>query len=168
MDNYEIAKERIRPEFLKYDQETMIRRFGLDHDGEYLYLDFCGERYRIQRSSGIVEKSAEGTRDFQAGVLPGNYEEVLSIYDILCYSRPEAALTGRWCLVNSLPGVGQNNGLGDHAVQRKAGGVFPQALVQQIVQLHQLVGKVGGHLLGRAGELGLLKNPVHCPKHFRR
>ena len=118
MDNYEIAKERIRPEFLKYDQETMISRFGLEHDSGYLYLDFCGDRYRLRRESGVVEKAADGTGDFQAGVLPGNYEEVLSIYDILCYSKPDAGLTGRWCLVNSLPGVGQNNGLGDNAVQR--------------------------------------------------
>lgn len=116
MNNYEITKEKSRPEFLKYDQEEMIRRFGLEHDEEYLYLDFCGDRYRIHRAAGVVEKSAGGKKDFQAGTEPGNYEEALSIYDMLCYSKPDAALSGRWSLINSLPGVGQNNGLGDNVM----------------------------------------------------
>lgn len=115
MDNYEIAKERIRPEFLKYSQDEMIRRFGLDHSDQYLYVEFCGETFRIERSTGIVEKDPEGN-GFLSGIQPGSYEEVLSIYDMLCYSRPDAALSGQWSLVNSLPGVGQNNGLGDNAV----------------------------------------------------
>ena len=90
----------------------MIRRFGLDYSEKYLYQDFCGARYRIERSTGVVEKKPGGRQRFPQGAVPGNYEEVLSIYDILCYSRPEASLSGRWCLVNSLPGVGQNNAWG--------------------------------------------------------
>ena len=101
MNNYEITKERIRPEFLKYTEEVMIRRFGLDYSEKYLYLDFCGGKIRMRE---VPEwwKKAGGDRDFRRGAVPGNYEEVLSIYDILCYSRPEASLSGRWCLVNSL------------------------------------------------------------------
>ena len=139
MNNYEITKERIRPEFLKYSQEDMIRRFGLDYSEKYLYLDFCGARYRIERSTGVVEKSPEGDRDFRRGAVPGNYEEDLSIYDILCYSRPEASLSGRWCLVNSLPGVGQNNGLGDNAVQR-----YEQEIDRYPEAFREACGELGG------------------------
>lgn len=118
MNNYEIAKENARPYFLKYDQEAIIRRFRLEHDAEYLYLDFCGSHFRIARATGEVERAADGGSGFAGTVVPADFEETLSIYDILCYSRPDASLSGRWSLVNSLPGVGQNNGLGDNAVQR--------------------------------------------------
>lgn len=55
-NNYEYAKEKIRPEFLKYDQETMIRRFQLKHDPDYIYLPFVGSEYRISRQTGEVER----------------------------------------------------------------------------------------------------------------
>ena len=67
MNNYEITKERIRPEFLKYSQEDMIRRFGLDYSEKYLYQDFCGARYRIERSTGVVEKKPGGRQRFPQG-----------------------------------------------------------------------------------------------------
>ncbi len=113
MNNYEIAKEKIQPEFLKYDQEAMIRRFRLAHDDAYLYLEFCGTTFRICRSTGAVEKPAGPGGTFAAGAVPADFTEALSLYDMLCWSRPDASLSGRWCQVNRLPGVGQNQGLGD-------------------------------------------------------
>ena len=117
-DNYEYTKEKIRPEFLKYDQGTMIRRFRLKHDGDYLYLPFVGSEYRIRRQTGEVEKLT-GQGD-SVRTEPADYSEALSIYDILCYSRSDATLSGRWSLVNSLPGVGQNSGLGDNSLNHHA------------------------------------------------
>ncbi|MFQ7287953.1 MAG: DUF3786 domain-containing protein [Lacrimispora saccharolytica] len=124
-NNYEYAKEKIRPEFLKYDQETMIRRFQLKHDPDYIYLPFVGSEYRISRQTGEVERLLSGCQAPEHGndaekiqTEQADYMETLSIYDILCYSKPDASLTGRWCLVNSLPGVGQNNGLGDNSRNR--------------------------------------------------
>ena len=121
-NNYEYAKEKIRPEFLKYDQEAMIRRFSLKYDREFLYLPFIGTEYRVNRQSGEVERLIPTTsgKTEMLQPEPGDYMEALSIYDILCYAKPDAALSGRWCLVNSLPGVGQNNGLGDNAVTEDA------------------------------------------------
>ena len=120
MDNYEKAKENIRPEFLKYDQEAMIRRFQLAHDGFFLYLDFCGKTFRINRTSGMVEKPAGSLHSFQDGAAPADFTEALSLYDMLCYSKPGAVLSGRWCQVNRLPGVGQNQGLGDRLTNGEA------------------------------------------------
>ena len=127
-NNYEYAKEKIRPEFLKYDQETMIRRFQLKHDRDYIYLPFVGSEYRISRQTGEVERLLSDCQAPEHGndaekiqTEQADYMETLSIYDILCYSKPAASLTGRWCLVNSLPGVGQNNGLGDNTVTGDAG-----------------------------------------------
>lgn len=107
-DNYEYTKEKIRPRFLEYDQEQMIRRFSLEADEAYLYVPFAGETFRIDRSTGTVEKLLPG-----GGTRPGNYEEALTIYDVLCNGRPEMGTGTRWCLVNSLPGVGQNSGVGE-------------------------------------------------------
>ena len=40
--NYELTKRRMQGHFLDFDQNTMIRRFGLQHDAEYLYIRFVG------------------------------------------------------------------------------------------------------------------------------
>lgn len=134
-NNYEITKDRIRPEFLKYDQEEMIRKFHLAHDSEYLYLEFAGAGYRIRRNSGEVERMGkiDLSDSGQIGLRmrkmmdvrkkaerEADYLEALSIYDILCCSSDEVTLQGQWCLVNSLPGVGQNSGLGDTMYEKDA------------------------------------------------
>lgn len=128
-NNYELTKERMRPEFLKYDQEAMIRRLQLENDREYLYLEFAGGAYRIRRSSGEVDRIGRTERLHgkeshvlvRTGIREADYLEVLSIYDFLCYSGEEVSLRGTWCLVNSLPGVGQNSGLGNTMFDQDAG-----------------------------------------------
>ena len=49
--NYELTKRRMQGHFLDFDQNTMIRRFGLQHDAEYLYIRFVGRLYRIDRKA---------------------------------------------------------------------------------------------------------------------
>lgn len=125
-NNYAYAKEKIRPEFLAYDQETMVRRLGLVKNEAYLFLDFAGARYRIDRRSGEVErlyalaasdtdadKRLKDAQSRQPFAREADYLETLSIYDFLCFSKEEVRPGGQWCLVNSLPGVGQNSGLGE-------------------------------------------------------
>ena len=51
VSNYEITRNRMRDKFIKYDQEKMIRKFLLKNDGQYLYLDFMGRPYRINRKT---------------------------------------------------------------------------------------------------------------------
>ena len=55
--NYELTKRRMQGHFLDFDQNTMIRRFGLQHDAEYLYIRFVGRLYRIDRKTGRVQWS---------------------------------------------------------------------------------------------------------------
>ena len=40
ISNYETTKRRVQGEFLKYDQEKMIRKFALRFDENYLYINF--------------------------------------------------------------------------------------------------------------------------------
>lgn len=106
MSNYELSRNRASGEFLKHDQEDMIRRFRLRADEDYLYIAFFSTEYRIERSTGIVEGSDDGF----ATVTNGDYNESMTIYDVLCSSRPDCHLSGEYVLTNSLPGIVQTAG----------------------------------------------------------
>ena len=78
-NNYETMKLQMRDEFLKYDQAAMIEKFGLRSDDENIYITFLGTEYAVDRSTGDV-RSEHG----EAG-----YNEALTIYDVLCWSKPK-------------------------------------------------------------------------------
>ncbi len=40
--NYEIMRDRMEVEFAKYDQDTMIRKFGLKNDAEHIFYSVRG------------------------------------------------------------------------------------------------------------------------------
>ena len=44
-----------REYFLKYDQNMLIKKYGLEYDKEYLYLKYIGTEYRIHRADGAIE-----------------------------------------------------------------------------------------------------------------
>lgn len=99
--NYEQMKLQMQEQFLKYDQGTMIRRFDLEHDADYLYLRFVGRLYRVMRRTGRVE----WTEDDFASVGEADYNEAMSIYDVLCCSKEGCRLSGELVAVNNLPGI---------------------------------------------------------------
>ncbi len=101
MDNYAVAKKRAAQAFLGYSQEQMAERFHLRRDAAFLYLRFLGRDYRIDRKTGALAWSEDG---FAAAEEAG-FSEAMSIYDMLCDSKPGARLSGCWCPVGSLPGV---------------------------------------------------------------
>ena len=80
--NYEITRNQMRGEFVKYDQENMIRKFSLRNDASYIYINFMSREYRIDRKTGVVEWSEN---DFSTSV-EADFNESMTIYDILCYS----------------------------------------------------------------------------------
>lgn len=88
-DNYQITFERTRTLFLKYDQEKMIERFHLNADEKYLYLTFVARPYRIERATGTVEYCKDVW-------LPAGHGDGMTIYDILCDSKPDARISGRF------------------------------------------------------------------------
>lgn len=99
--NYEHMKIQMEDHFLDYDQETMIRRFSLKADGAHLYLNFLGRPYRVSRTSGRVEWSENGFADVNAA----DYNEAMSIFDVLCCSKEGCRLSGEFVSVNNLPGI---------------------------------------------------------------
>ena len=101
ISNYEIMKRQMQKEFLKYDQENMIRKFRLKHDPEFLYIRFVGKDYRIGRKDGLVSGSEDG---FQTACEAG-YNEAMTIYDVLCYSRDDCRLSGEFVNMRSLSSI---------------------------------------------------------------
>lgn len=98
ISNYEVTKRRVQSEFLKYDQEKMIRKFALDFDENYLYIKFIGHLYRIHRNTGFLEWSED---DFKTCV-EADFNEALTIYDLLCDSKEYCHAAGEYTNLKSL------------------------------------------------------------------
>ena len=88
-DNYQITLVRTRELFLKYDQQAIIDRFSLNADERYLYLTFVARPYRIERATGAIEFLKDRWR-------PADHGDGMTIYDILCDSKPDARVSGRF------------------------------------------------------------------------
>lgn len=88
-DNYQITLVRTRELFLKYDQQAIIDRFSLNADERYLYLTFVASPYRIERATGTIEFLKDRW-------LPAGHGDGMTIYDILCDSKPDARVSGRF------------------------------------------------------------------------
>lgn len=89
LNNYEITFQRAEKEFLKYDQEEMIRACGLQADDDYIYITFFYAPYRIHRKTGYAERQiAENTWRHC------NYSEGMGIFDAICGPIPYRQLSG--------------------------------------------------------------------------
>lgn len=98
--NYDMMAEQVRELFLQYDQQIMIDKFNLKYDEEYLYPVLLRTEYRINRLNGKV------TYPTETGEQLAGYNEVMSIFDMLCYSgdRP-VSLSGSWESMGNLSGI---------------------------------------------------------------
>lgn len=90
-DNYKLQVAQAKQRFLTYDQQELIHRCRLRSDAEYIYTRLLGSDYRIQRSTGDMERLHNGSWT------DGNsFGEVMTILDWLCDSRADRYVTGRW------------------------------------------------------------------------
>ena len=90
--NYEKMKNDMAKVFLKYDRETMIRKFDLSYDENFLYLVCLDRNYRISCQTGQVSWSEDGFRTEESA----GYNEAMTIYDVLCSSKEDCRLLGEW------------------------------------------------------------------------
>ena len=98
--NYDRMKDSMAEVFLQYDQGRMIRKFSLEHDEKYLYIWFLGRNYRINRATGEINGSDDGfATEIKAG-----YNEVMTIYDVLCCAK-DGHLSNQWVNISSLSGI---------------------------------------------------------------
>jgi hypothetical protein len=97
-------KNQMSSEFLKYDQKKMVEKFSLPCDEQYIYIRFVEREYRINRLTGVVTWSED---DFMTES-EADYNEAMTIYDVLCYSKEGCTLSGKFCPTTMLKGVVQS------------------------------------------------------------
>ena len=90
-DNYAITAARVRQLFAEYDQQALARKVGAKLDGEYFYVDFLSERYRIHRLTGDISRFRG-----DAWLEANSFGEVLTLMDLICDSREDRHPTGNW------------------------------------------------------------------------
>lgn len=101
LSNYEKMKNDMSASFLQYDQQTMIQKFALEHNETYIYICFFSRNYRIERSNGRITWSKDSFITEEVA----NYNEVMTIYDVLCYSKENCHLSHQWVNVASLSSI---------------------------------------------------------------
>ena len=89
-DNYQIQLENAQKFFLTYDQEKLIGKFRLKNNESYLYFTMFSTPYRLSRRTGKLERFGAAWED------ANTFGEVMTSLDILCDSRDDRYLTGRW------------------------------------------------------------------------
>ena len=105
ISNYDKMKNNMASTFLQYDQEKMIQKFLLEYDETYLYIFFVARNYRINRLTGKVEWTINSFKT----VHEADYNEVMTIYDVLCYFKDNCHLANEWINVNSVSGIKSGN-----------------------------------------------------------
>ena len=90
-DNYKIQAQQARDRFLTYDQQKLICKLGLKADETYLYTALFGQSYRIRRETGDLQRQ-EGDAWLDANT----FAEVLTLMDLVCDSREDRFVAGRW------------------------------------------------------------------------
>lgn len=141
ISNYDITRDKMEQTFIRYNQEEMIRKFHLPHTPEHLFITFIGETYRVDRIAGRVERcSQDGTTYTHAG-----FNESMTVFDVLCCSKPDCRLSGEYVTVTNLPGIANISAPGP-GMYADAARVFTNrcgALRQACERLNGTVQKVG-------------------------
>jgi hypothetical protein len=99
--NYDAMLLKMEKEFLNYDQSSIVSRLGLKADADYIYVNFAGAPYRINRRTGHAEWSLDGFKTIN----PGRYNDAMTIYDMLCFSTSPIVLSGKFAPVQGLGGA---------------------------------------------------------------
>lgn len=138
--NHEITKRRVQSEIAKYDISKAIRQFGLISDTQYLYVDFMTRHYRIHCTSGMTEWSDDGFRT----VIEADFNEVLTIFDILFYSNESACLSGEYTVMQNLSRVQTTSSYAGKGAFRKMEEYWDQQPERLAAACEELEGVPGG------------------------
>ena len=143
--NYEKMKNEMALSFAGHDQKRMIQKFSLDADETYLYLPFFGCRYRIDRGSGAVQGSGDGFRTHW----DADYNEAMTIYDVLCNAKDGCCPSGEFVSINSLSAIQGGS-------MARNGGIFQQTAESfqgKTEELRRACRAMGGSEVG-GGDVG--------------
>ena len=74
LTNYDKIKISTAHVFLQYNQATMIHKYSLDYNSDWLYITFINRTYRINRKTGSVQWS---DNDFEI-IHEANHNEAMT------------------------------------------------------------------------------------------
>lgn len=89
--NFEVQCEQWRGIFSGYDPERIAGILHLKYDEQYLYLSYFQTPYRLRLRDGVVEKMSG-----EAWSEELYFNETMSIYHLLYYTRDFPAQSGEW------------------------------------------------------------------------
>lgn len=95
-DNYARQALQAKQLFLRYDQQQLIRKLHLEADAEYLYANLLCKPYRIHRTTGDVQRL-----DGDLWVDANSHSQVMTLLDLVCDSKPDRYVCGRWKQMSS-------------------------------------------------------------------
>lgn len=90
-DNYRIQADQAKQTFLRYDQQKLIQKLKLKSDLDYLYTELFSQPYRIHRRTANIERQKNGE-----WTSANSHSEVMTLLDLICDSREDRFLSGRW------------------------------------------------------------------------
>lgn len=102
--NYEVQCEQYHQLFKNYDPTRIARILGLSFDENFLYVTYFGISYRLRLLDGSLEKQ---TRDLWTEEV--YFNEAMSIYHHLRYTKDFPHLTGEWVPTSEIEGVSTRN-----------------------------------------------------------
>ena len=91
VNNYLIQAQQAKDRFLTYDQQALIAKLRIPFDEDYLYVSMLGQRYRLARKNGDLERQVG-----ESWVDANSFGEVMTLLDLVCDSREDRFLAGRW------------------------------------------------------------------------
>lgn len=90
-DNYAAAAAQARALFAGYDHPDIAKKLGARLDDTYLYTHMLSQDYRIHRGTGeISARTGDNWRSVEG------FNETLTLLDLVCDSREDRFLTGKW------------------------------------------------------------------------
>lgn len=95
-DNYQIQARKAQEWFLRYDQAQLIAKLGLRADQDFLYTVLFSQPYRVCRHTGGLQRLERG--QWQRA---DSHSEVMTLLDLICDSRENRFLCGRWKQMSS-------------------------------------------------------------------
>lgn len=91
VNNYLIQAQQAKDRFLTYDQQALIAKLRIPFDEDYLYVSMLGQRYRLARKNGDLERQVG-----ESWVDANSFGEVMTLLDLVCDSREDRFVAGRW------------------------------------------------------------------------
>lgn len=136
-NNYEITLQRAEKEFLRFDQEEMIRCAGLRADENYIYITYFYAPYRIHRQTGYTERKI-GENTWRHC----NYSEGMGIFDAICEPTPFRRLSGEMADNAYFAKVGFSS----HSMHQR----YADDFAANIQQFRRICTDIGGNPWGKS------------------